>query len=123
MTVLFYDGNLSHVMSPAMWESVTRDFRDRPVRVVDARSGPGRAEEALSDIAASEDPKCVVVTNSLVALDNDYCWNEETNSCDLYLFNLDIGGFIKAERLTDKEIRRAHNLEKMYRAGAFTLPV
>lgn len=61
----------------------------------------------------------IILTNSLVALSHDYGWNEEENHTDIYLWIDELHDFIRIDRLTAKEIRYAHNIEKMYLAGAF----
>ena len=86
--------------------------------IIDARYGFYDNYRRLKLIDDSKDSDAVVYTNSLVALDNDWCWNEKEHRPELYF--RDIAGVWKnCTELTDKEIRRAHNLEKMYIAGSF----
>lgn len=63
----------------------------------------------------------IIYTNSILAFNNDYVWNEELQAPELYL---NIGKdnckeWVRIDKLTDKEIRREHNLMKMYLAGGF----
>ena len=58
-----------------------------------------------------------VYTNSLIALSNDFAWNEELGVSEIYLNRN--GEFIRIDKLTDKELRKAHNILKMYIAGKF----
>ena len=64
-----------------------------------------------------------IYTNFICALNNKYVWNEETNSPDLFIKRgpTIIQKFKHVCELTDKEIRREHNLEMMYRNGAFKI--
>lgn len=64
-----------------------------------------------------------IYTNFICALNNKYVWNEETNSPDLFIKKgpTIIQKFKHVCELTDKEIRREHNLEMMYRDGAFKI--
>ena len=66
-----------------------------------------------------EDPTVSVYTNSLVALKNSYCWNDELQVSELYLRSSKTGDFVRVGTLTDKEIRKPHNLMSMWINGAF----
>ena len=60
----------------------------------------------------------IIVTNCLYLLSTEYGWNEETNSPEIYIKQKD-GSLKNISELTQREIRQAHNIEKMYMAGEF----
>ena len=121
MKVLFYDGSLYGENFPygAYERAVSTDYRGFAYSV-DASDGYSKCKKNL-DLFMNSRPNAYVLTNSLVVLDNTYCWNEETNSCDLYIFVPSKNEFVSANDFTDKKIKKAHNLEYMYRSGVFGL--
>ena len=135
MKVLFYDGQLDRFRD-ADWEDLKTilcgffdDGWDWSVFFVDAKYGPKSNENEIHDfinykhtmIENQNLVDIIIITNSLVALDNTYCWGEETNSCELYIYDKRKDEFVKAQDLTEKEIKQGHNLEALYRNGAFDL--
>ena len=84
--------------------------------IVDAGSGYSN-NDALLRVIKFTDNDASVYTNSLVALDNGFAWNEELKVPEIYLVRDD--KFIRIDELTEKELRKAHNIMKMYMAGVF----
>ena len=64
-------------------------------------------------------PNCIIYTNSIIALNNKYCWNDIENVPELYLRDIKTKKFVRVDNLTDKEIRKAHNLMCMYINNCF----
>lgn len=60
-----------------------------------------------------------LLTNCIIALSTNYCWNEELNIPEIYLWRHNIKQFVRIDMLTEKELRRAHNIEKLYRTRVF----
>lgn len=89
---------------------------------LDAAYGPSFCRRNLDFISKhySDD---TVYTNSLIALNNDYAWNDELGAPEVFLktHNLDTDEYewARIDRLTDKNLRKAHNLMRMYLAGSF----
>ena len=64
-------------------------------------------------------PNGAVITNSIIALNNAYAWNEETNSCDIWFWKN--GEWVNIQDTTEREIRQGHNIMHMYLNDAFDL--
>ena len=118
MKILFYDGILTDFICKH------RDIKELepPFTTLDAGDGPSMNMMLLDDI--SDNPtdfvdKVVVFTNSLIALDHRYGWNHKENHTDIYIWVDELEEFKRIDSLTDKEIRYAHHIEKMYLAGVF----
>lgn len=86
--------------------------------VVHAASGVHTNIKVLNDIK-EYDPNAAVYTNSIFAFSNDYAWNEELKVPEIYIRAGEHMLFTRIDKLTEKELRRTHNLAKMYVAGAF----
>ena len=109
MKIYFEDGHLE------------TDLSHIPVEVdsiVDAASGVS-SNISMLDSLIRRNPDCVVYTNSIFAFDNMYAWNEELKVPELYIRTGEHILFTRIDKLTEKELRRAHNLAKMYVAGSF----
>ena len=131
MKVLFYDGEVEKLYAKTdAFAGIMEEIEERVspypdhVRFINAKYGPKMNEDMLDeslDLEQTRDLNVVVVTNSLVALSNKYCWDQRTGRCELYIFRKDKKWFVNAQELTEKEIREGHNLEALYRNGAFEL--
>lgn len=109
MRIYFYDG----VCDPNNVD-FKYDF------IVDAKFGYKNNVETLNlikqfEIISKTNPE--VCTNSIVALNNEYAWNDELNVPEIYLLRGD--QFIRIDELTKRKLRNAHNMMKMYMAGEF----
>lgn len=88
--------------------------------VVDAEHGYSNNKKYL-DFLQNTVPDCSVYTNSLVALDNRYCWNDALRVPGLYLRAGEENEFKRVDELTDKELREGHNLLALFCNGGFYL--
>ena len=86
--------------------------------VISAANGVSRNICFLDDLIES-DPNAIVYTNSIIAFSNEYAWNEELKVPEIYIRAGEHMLFTRIDKLTEKELRRTHNLAKMYVAGAF----
>lgn len=86
--------------------------------VVSATSGVSRNIAVLNDIKETE-PNAIVYTNSIIAFSNDYAWNEDLKVPEIYIRAGEYMIFTRIDKLTTKDLRKAHNLAKMYIAGSF----
>ena len=108
MKIYFEDGTLMHPrLIPAKI-----DF------IVDATKGVSNNIETL-DLFKERCPNSTIYTNSIFAFSNEYAWNNKLNVPEIYIRSGDHMTFTRIDKLTDKELRYAHNLAKMYIAGAF----
>lgn len=131
MKILFYDGDVEKLYAETddfngIMEEIEKRVSPYPdhVRFINAKYGPKSNEEMLDELLDLDQTRglnVVVVTNSLVALSNKYCWDQRTGRCELYIFRPDKKWFVNAQELTEKEIREGHNLEALYRNGTFDL--
>lgn len=110
MKILFYDGSMFDFFNEDQKYLDKSDWN-----LVDASFGPTKCYKRLMSLPKNS----TVVTNSLVALSHVFGWNEKENHTDIYLWWEKYHDFIRCDRLTPKEIREAHNIEKMYMAGTF----
>lgn len=107
MKIYFEDGELT--------EPNSRNFRYR--YLIDAGYGFTKNNSLLNLIKEIDD-KSAIYTNSLLALNNDYAWNDELGVPEIYIRNSN-GNFTRIDKLTHKALRKAHCIMKMYITGAF----
>ena len=86
--------------------------------IVHAGSGVSNNIAVLDDIK-ERDPNVTIYTNSIFAFSNEYAWNEELKLPEIYIRAGEHMIFTRIDKLTTKELRRCHNLARMYVAGAF----
>lgn len=104
MRVYFEDGKLGKPVSVGVY-------------VVDAANGPTWCMKTLKDIQ-KYNPNATVYTNYLGALSFDFSWDRDENESCAFIRNRD-GHWRNVQNLTSRELRFAHNIPKMYMAGAF----
>ena len=85
---------------------------------VSADDGVTRNRETLNWIRENR-PNSTVYTNSIIAFNNVYAWNDELKVPEVYIRTGSNGEFTRIDNLTAKELRCAHNLTKLYIAGEF----
>ncbi len=85
---------------------------------VDAAEGHSYCDDALEWIRYN-DPCSVVYTNAIIALNNIYAWNEDYGVFEIYMRCGADKAFHMIDKLTQRELRYAHNIMKMYMNGEF----
>ena len=127
MKIYFEDGRLEY--NPMQY-GVPEGFRE-----IDAKDGYAANMYDLMELKTIDDNEVDIVlyTNSLAALSNLFCWNDKLNVPELYLraeivssiaeanqfTDRILESYVRVDKLTDKEIHKAHNLMQMYMNGAF----
>lgn len=64
------------------------------------------------------EPEVTIYTNFINALSFDFSWDMVKNECAAYIRNSN-GEWTNIQDMTDRELRFAHNVPKMYIAGEF----
>lgn len=112
MKILFYDGSISWWACPSSFSNYNR--LDGSFGYTDTIKTIDLYKENLGEDEA-------VLTNSIVALDHKYGWNKKENHTDIYFYVKSKRDFVRCDKLTEKEIRKGHNIMKMFMNGAFDL--
>lgn len=108
MKIYFEDGDLvNSILLP-----VHIDYK------VDASRGVTANIDRL-DLLNYSKPEAIIYTNSIFAFNNMYAWNEELKVPEIYIRAGEHMVFTRIDKLTNRELRRAHNLAHMYVAGEF----
>jgi hypothetical protein len=110
MIVYFEDGSITN--------SAIFDENDNELIKVDAGMGYSHCRRKLRYIKDNYPFDTEVYTNSLDAFSNFWCWDDEKKMPMIYIRD-EYGQWKLIREMTDKELRIAHNLEKLYVNGAF----
>ena len=100
-------------------DELSDDLVDRKLYIVDAGKGPARCMHLADVIKKQENEKASVYTNSLELFSNVYAWNEQLKAPEIYVRHAQNKKFIRLDKLTPRELREAHNLQKLYLSGEF----
>lgn len=106
MKIYFEDGRLNITSMPC----------DKHYHMVDATDGFSRCFNELLYLKSTDD-SVSVYTNFIAALHNQFAWNKELKTPEIYLRRFN--GWVRIDELTDRELREGHNIEKMWITGAF----
>ena len=85
---------------------------------VDAKYGV-RSNLAQLDTLQECEPNTIVYTNQIIALNNEYAWNEELKVPEIYIRAGEHMIFTRIDKLTTRELREGHNIAKMWISGEF----
>ena len=112
MKILFYDGDIR-------WWSRPTSFSN--YNILSASWGYTDNIKELNAYREKFGEDTTILTNSIVALDHRYGWNEKENHTDIYFYVKSKDDFVRCDKLTEKEIRKEHNIMKMFMNGVFDL--
>lgn len=92
---------------------------------ISAANGDSHAYSLCEAYRKEEDSIFIITNCSLVFSFNKFSWNPETNRYDLWFWkdddNMEVGEFVRIDALTEKDLRWAHNIWKMWRNGALDI--
>jgi hypothetical protein len=86
--------------------------------VINATTGVSNNISVL-DHLIKYNPNVTIYTNSIFAFSNKYAWNDTLKVPEVYIRAGEYMVFTRIDKLTARELRRAHNLAHMYVAGEF----
>ena len=112
MKILFYDGDIRWRACPTSFSNYNR---------LNALWGYTDNIKELNTYREKFGEDTVILTNSLVALDHRYGWNEKENHTDIYFYVESKHDFVRCDKLTEREIREGHDIMKMFMNGVFDL--
>lgn len=112
MKILFYDGCIDWWSCPSSFSNYNR---------LDATWGYTDTIKTLDLYKENLGEDEAVLTNSIIALDHKYGWNKKENHTDIYFYVKSKRDFVRCDELTEKEIRKCHNIMKMFMNDAFDL--
>lgn len=110
MKILFYDGPIRFWSRPTSFTHYN---------TVDAGAGYTNNARELESYQKLWGDNTIVLTNSIIALDHRYGWNEKENHTDIYFYVESKHDFVRCDKLTDREIREGHNIMTLFRGGEF----
>lgn len=113
MKILFYDGYLDENIV-----NVETFIKYQICVVIDAAMGPRKVLKYFQE-NYSQYPDMVVLTNSLIGLTDDFGWNKAENRTDIYFWSESKQDFVRADELTNKEIRKESNILHMFLSSVF----
>lgn len=108
MKIYFEDGDLVN----SLLLPVHIDYK------VDANRGV-TANIYRLDLLNEKHPGAVIYTNSIFAFNNMYAWNEELKVPEIFIRAGEADKWVRIDKLTNRELKRGHNLAHMYVAGEF----
>lgn len=108
MIIFFEDGSINN--------SLLIDGKE--VFKIDAAFGVTINYNMLLAIDKEMDFDTRVYTNSIIALSNRWCWDEQSEVPQVYIRNAD-HKWEHITHFTNRQLKQGHNLEKMYRSGEF----
>lgn len=113
MKIYFEDGPLEDIVFIGNTEN--------PIWItpVNGKYGPECNIQALERCKKYK-PDCAIYTNSIFAFSNKYAWNGKLKVPEIYIRAGVDEEWTRIDKLTNKELRKAHNLAKMYIDGAFS---
>lgn len=112
MKILFYDGDIREGFCPSSFSNYSK---------LNATCGYTNVIKTLDLYKEVLSKDATILTNSIVALDHRYGWDEKENHTDIYFYVESKHDFVRCDELTEKEIRKEHNIMKMFMNGAFDL--
>lgn len=131
---MFYvDGSIDGVWDKGFYIEKVREtlktvgYSDEGLHIcfISAANGDSHAYSLCEAYRKEEDSIVIITNSSLVFSFNKFSWNPETNRYDLWFWkdddNMEVGEFVRIDALTQKDLRWAHNIWKMWRNGALDI--
>lgn len=89
-----------------------------PDYVIEASDGVSENINFLHNLSLNNQD-CIVYTNSILALDNRWGWNDQLHVPEIFLRDNEHGCFMNITAFTNRQIKQGHNLARMYISGEF----
>ena len=86
---------------------------------IDASDGFSSCRRRFENVSKTYEKNVRVYTNSLYGFSNYFCWDEEKKMPMIYIRDKEGKWINICDTCYGREIRYAHNLEKMYLNGCF----
>ena len=131
---MFYvDGSIDGVWDKGLYIEKVREtlktvgYSEEGLHIcfISAANGDSHAYSLCEAYRKEEDSIVIITNSSLVFSFNKFSWNPETNRYDLWFWkdddNMEVGEFVRIDALTQKDLRWAHNIWKMWRNGALDI--
>ena len=90
------------------------------VVVIDSGRGFSACETMLDKWMRWVGTEDCVYTNATVAMEWGYVWNDVLGVPELYIRHEHTGEWTRIDQLTNRALRRGHDLFKMWRSGEFS---
>lgn len=110
MKIYFEDGELR--------KDINKEIEEEHIIGLNAKYGYSYCDNFLYNLMQT-DCNAVIYTNLITAISNEYAWNKELKVPEIFIRNKD-GTFTRVDKLTNRELREGHNIERMYIAGEFS---
>lgn len=117
MRIYFEDGEL--LEEKCIRFELSKVLINNELYLIDAGKGPTTCMQIADALKRQNNKNISIYTNSLELFTNSYAWNDELKAPEIYVRHAQTHEFIRLDELTERELREAHNLRRLYIGGEF----